>query len=169
MPDAAAVDPGDSSLVRTGEPDPGLPGDCSFARTLPVLTLAELFTAVKAIGGRLERRGEGVVVNAPAGTITPDIQAACKQYQADLLLLVPEQQPPPTTTAPSFSDVDAVVKAVYAQGGTIVKGDDGRCTLKLRQPDPELEAAFARMHEDICKQFLTEQQFFARLDALKPR
>jgi hypothetical protein len=119
---------------------------------------------VKEQGGRLVRRGG--VVSVEAVSITPEIDASVRAHQTDLLLLVPEST---AKAAPSpYADADAVIKAVYAKGGQVVKDDAGRCTLHLLKPDADLEAAFARLYAEVCGEFLTEAEFLAEMSAMRP-
>jgi hypothetical protein len=87
-----------SSLARTPEATAPAPGDAlsSFARNAPaVMTLAELCGAVNAVGGRLVRQADSCIVEAPAGTVTPEMGAALTAHRDELLALLPPPQPAP--------------------------------------------------------------------------
>ncbi len=53
------------------------------------LTLAELLDVVSAVGGRLRRHGDGCIVEAPPGSVTPAIEAALVEHRGALLALLP--------------------------------------------------------------------------------
>lgn len=82
-----------SSFAPNAEVEAPSPGNDlrSFART--PMTLAELCNAVNAIGGRLMREGDGCMVQAPAGTLTPEMEAALTAHQEELLALLPPPRP----------------------------------------------------------------------------
>jgi hypothetical protein len=56
------------------------------------MPLPDLFTQVRAIGGRLVWRDGVVSVEAQVG-FTPEMEASCQAHQAELTLLVPEPKP----------------------------------------------------------------------------
>jgi hypothetical protein len=103
-----------------------------------------------------------------ASGVTPEQEAACQQYQAELLLLVPEQEPPPTPPATQCTNAEAVIKAASRCGGILEKHADGRCIMKLPKPDPELEAAFARHYDAIWPPYLTMKDWRERFASMKP-
>ena len=54
-----------------------------------------------------------------------------------------------------YADANAVIGAIHDKGGRVVKDDDGRCSLHLPKPDPELEAAFMGLYAEVCGEFLS--------------
>jgi hypothetical protein len=70
--------------------------DGSFGRpSAPITSVAELFTAIKGIKGRLCWQGDQIGVDAPSGLVTPDLLAAVNAHEADLLPFMP---PRPVST-----------------------------------------------------------------------
>jgi hypothetical protein len=145
-----------SSLVRKLEQNPP-------ASAPAVMTLAELDKAVKAIGGRLVRQDNGCIVDAPAGTVTPAIERALKAHQDELMALFPAPLPKPDR----YPNAEAVINATYARGTPICKDDNGKCTLSLPSPDPELEEAFTRHYGEICKNVQSEKAFLAEMEQIR--
>jgi hypothetical protein len=123
--------------------------------------MPELFARLQAQGGRLVRRDGVVSVEAPS--VTPEMAASVQAHRSDLLLLVPEAKPePPATPEPTpepYPDADAVMRAISARGGRVLKDEHGRRKLELPEPDAVLEDAFWR-------QFFTEEDFYAELRAM---
>lgn len=103
-----------SSFARNAEAEANCPGNdlSSFART--PMTLAELCNAVNAIGGRLVREGDGCIVKAPAGTVTPDMATALTTHRDELLALLP---PPPPAPEPPQADAIEVLTDEQWQAG----------------------------------------------------
>jgi hypothetical protein len=68
------------------------------------LTLTELFQAVQGIGGRLRREGDGCIVDAPPGSVTPEMQVALAEHKATLMTLLPVPAMPMVNAVPSKAD-----------------------------------------------------------------
>ena len=159
-----AAQPEDSSFARNGDV-PAPAQDNSFAR---ILTLAELCEAVKDIGGRLERHGDVVSVNAPAGSITPKIEAALAPHQEELRLLLPTPVPAlPATTTATVLTARGMHDAVGRIGGRLKKeGDRVWIVAPPERITPELEAALALHHDALKEMLLTDEEFEAELASL---
>lgn len=72
---------------------------------LTPLSLMELCQAVQGIGGCLRRDANGsCIVDAPSGTITPEIRAALAEHQTELLTLFPAMPEPVISPPPAEPD-----------------------------------------------------------------
>ena len=100
-----ADQPEDSSFAiseQAGTTAPG-EGDSSFVRTSPPLnSLADLFAAVGAINGCLCWQGDQIGVDAASGLVTPDLLAAVKAHEPELLPFMPTRP----TSPPAVNPVD---------------------------------------------------------------
>jgi len=163
-----------SSLARTSEPEITSVGEglCSLARSPKqeapisapaVMTLAELDKVVKSIGGRFVRQGDRCIVDAPAGTVTPAIEAALRALQDELMALFSA----PISKAEPYANAEAVFQAVSKKGGSITKDDDGKCILSWPFPDAELAEAFIQNYDEICKNVLSEKELIAEMEQIR--
>jgi DNA-binding NarL/FixJ family response regulator len=62
------------------------------------MSLPELLAAVKGIGGKVVRQGDRVVVDAPPGTVTPQIEASIIVNRTTLEAMLPKPVVVPETT-----------------------------------------------------------------------
>ena len=83
-----------TSFARSDAASDATTPDSSLARTAGrVLSLADLFAAVQQIGGRIQRAGDRLLVDARPGTVTPDMEATLEAHRGELLAMLPA---PPT-------------------------------------------------------------------------
>lgn len=154
------------------DPQTDVPALCSEpatecgVRSAEPLSLPELFTQVRACGGRLVWSDAAVVCEGTEPV--PDaITQAVAHHQAELTLLVEKPRQQQEAKAATIFDPEAFTQAVYVKGGKVEKDEAGRCTLQLPQPDAELEAAFAAQYEAICAEYMTDTEFLAALDSAR--
>lgn len=86
---------------------PAVPSEPAATPMVASLSLSELFDAVNAIDGNFRHDGNSVIVDAPAGTITPDITAALAVHQEWLAEFYPA--PMPDTDASEAVNSDRVI------------------------------------------------------------
>jgi hypothetical protein len=72
---------------------PAVPIEAEAQPSAASLSLSELFDAVNAINGNFRHNGNSVIVDAPVGTITPDIIAALAVHQEWLAEFYPAPMP----------------------------------------------------------------------------